>query len=151
MKKQPTSETSATSVVTVLSVSPMEDDHATLQNIFNHSNWTLHKCRNLQAAIAFLQSHEVPVVLCESDLQPGTWKDMLEQVSALYHAPSLIVTSRLASDKLWSEVLNRGAYDLLAKPFDPDEVFRCVSSAWLHWRDQRATASKVLHAFQAAG
>jgi len=151
MKKQPASETSAASTVTVLSVSPSEDDHATLQNIFNHSNWTLHQCRNLAAATAFLKTHQVPVVVCEADLQDGTWKDALEQVSVMYHAPSLIVTSRLASDTLWSEVLNRGAYDLLAKPFDRDEVFRCVSSAWLHWKNQRVTAPNVLHALQAAG
>jgi FixJ family two-component response regulator len=49
------------------------------------------------------------------------------------NAPSLIVTSRLADDRLWAEALNLGAYDVLAKPFERLELVRSVSSAWLHW------------------
>jgi DNA-binding response OmpR family regulator len=32
-------------------------------------------------------------------------------------------------------VLNLGAYDLLMKPFDLTEVFRVVSLAWRHWKN----------------
>ena len=48
----------------------------------------------------------------------------------------LIVTSRLADDRLWAEALNLGAYDVLAKPFERMELVRSVSSAWLHWLPQ---------------
>jgi hypothetical protein len=34
------------------------------------------------------------------------------------------VTSRLADERLWAEALNLGAWDVLAKPFDADEVIR---------------------------
>jgi DNA-binding response OmpR family regulator len=46
----------------------------------------------------------------------------------------LIVTSRLADEKLWAEALNLGAYDVLAKPFDRQELVRTANLAWLHWR-----------------
>jgi FixJ family two-component response regulator len=62
---------------------------------------------------------------------------------ALPNAPSLIVVSKLADDRLWAEALNLGAWDVLAKPFNHIEVIRSVKSAWQHWRDQmqvRATA-----------
>ena len=40
-----------------------------------------------------------------------------------------IVTSRLADDALWAEVLNVGGYDLLLKPFRAEEVIRMVHAA----------------------
>jgi DNA-binding response OmpR family regulator len=65
------------------------------------------------------------VVVCERDLPPGSWKDVLEQVTILSDPPSLIVTSRLADERLWAEALNLGAYDVLAKPLT--ERKRCGS------------------------
>ena len=43
----------------------------------------------------------------------------------------LIVTSRLADASLWAEVLNLGGYDLLAKPFNRQEVRHVLTSAWV--------------------
>jgi DNA-binding response OmpR family regulator len=45
-------------------------------------------------------------------------------------------SSRQQSDRLWAEALNLGAWDVLAKPFDPTEVIRSVKSAWQRWHDQ---------------
>jgi len=59
--------------------------------------------------------------------------DVLEQLRLLPDPPFVVVTSRLADERLWAEALNRGAYDVLAKPFDGTEVIRTISSAWLHW------------------
>jgi FixJ family two-component response regulator len=61
----------------------------------------------------------------------------------------LIVTSRLADEHLWAEALNLGAYDVLAKPFDQEEVIRVLSSAWLRKRSRneigtRAATAKVM-------
>jgi DNA-binding response OmpR family regulator len=52
----------------------------------------------------------------------------------------LIVTSRLADEKLWAEALNLGAYDVLAKPFDLSELVRSVNLAWLHWWHQQSAS-----------
>ena len=61
---------------------------------------------------------------------------MLDHISLLPDPPLLIVTSRLADERLWAEALNLGAWDVLAKPFDADEVIRIVSIAWQHWQDR---------------
>ncbi len=133
MQKPPTAETNSTKTVTVLSVSPLAEDHYSLQAIFNHSKWELHRADCLASARAMLRRREIGVVICERDLSPGTWIDMLNEGQLLPNAPSLIVTSRLADDRLWAEALNLGAYDVLAKPFERMELVRSVSSAWLHW------------------
>lgn len=155
MRKPPTIETTpprlvtSPGILTVLSVSPIQEDHLSLQSIISHSRWKLFKADNLSSALALLQQHEIAVVLCERDLRSGTWIDMLEHIDALQHAPSLIVTSRLADECLWSEALTQGAWDVLAKPFDRSEVLRSVKSAWQHWHDQiyiPTMATKVITA-----
>jgi DNA-binding response OmpR family regulator len=66
-------------------------------------------------------------------LAPGSWKDVLEQVTILPDPPPLIVASRLADERLWAETLNLGAFDVLAKPFDRTEAIRVVGAAWRAW------------------
>ena len=61
---------------------------------------------------------------------------MSEYISQLPDPPLLIVTSRLADERLWAEALSLGAYDVLAKPFDPEEVVRIVGFAWKNWQNR---------------
>jgi DNA-binding response OmpR family regulator len=141
MKKPPKNETNTIGNVTVLSVSPIPDDHISLKQITDYSEWGAHsdsRCElseslTLTSAAIILRQQRISVVLCERDLQPGTWREMLEHVGGLPSPPLLIVTSRLADERLWAEALNLGAYDVLAKPFDKREVIRAVTSAWLNW------------------
>ena len=60
---------------------------------------------------------------------------MLDHIAFLADSPLLIVTSRLADERLWAEAPNLGAWDVLAKPFDAEEVIRVVSIAGQHWHD----------------
>jgi hypothetical protein len=64
---------------------------------------------NLRSASAFLPAHGVPLVICEHDLSPGTWTQLLDEIPLLSIPPLLIVTSRVADDYLWAEALSRGA------------------------------------------
>lgn len=127
---------SRSETITILSVSPFREDHEFLQGIFGHSSWTVLTAPDLTIARRLLH-RGVSVVLCECDLRPDTWIAVLGEVQGLPVAPSLIVTSRLADDRLWAEALNLGAYDVLAKPFERSELLRSVRLAWEHWR--RAT------------
>lgn len=128
--------TSRKGTLAVLSVSPLEEDHLSLRAIVGHSTWGLFSADRVPAALACLRQHEISVVLCESDLMPGSWIDMLNHVRDLSHPPALIVTSRLADERLWAAALNLGAWDVLTKPFDRSEVIRTVKSGWQHWYDQ---------------
>src|ERR1035438_1425415 len=111
-------------ILTVLSISPLDEDQLELLAIIGHSTWMLFTARNLRTALAVLNERDISVVLCERDLLPGTYSDVLEHLRSLPRSPSLIVTSRLADDQLWAEALNLGAWDVLAKPFTPSGMFR---------------------------
>jgi DNA-binding NtrC family response regulator len=141
--------TPITGTLTVLSVSPLDEDHSSLQAIIGHSKWLLFKARDLISTLALLEREQITVLLCEQNLLTGTWRDVLEHLNAMPQAPSLIVTSKFADDRLWGEALNLGAWDVLAKPFDHIEVIRSIKSAWQRWHDQfhmRATAVTMIEA-----
>ena len=150
MRKQPAIETNSAEAATVLSVSPAEEDHALLECIFSHSKWKLRRTHGLASAMAFLQAQRTSVVLCETDLLPGTWRDLLAQTTRLSYAPTVIVSSRLADDRLWAEALNLGAWDVLAKPFDRSELFRAVSAGWRHWKNNQEGTGFVMNLMKAA-
>lgn len=114
----------------VLLVSDLDQDYVSLQHILVESNWQLHRANGLQEGTAFLEKNHAPVVICERDLPDGDWKELLEIMTTLEKRPNLIVSSRLADERLWAEVLNLGGYDVLPTPFEPDEVFRVAYLAW---------------------
>jgi len=124
----------------VLSVSPHEEDHCSLERILRQPGcalkpeWTLIASPTLASATRVLRERAIPAVVCECELFPGTWREMLERIQLLPEPPLLIVTSRLADERLWAEALNLGAYDVLAKPFDATEVTRVIGSALRRWQ-----------------
>lgn len=131
---------------TVLSVGPMDEHQIALAEMFWHSGWaslpewTLEFCCDVRTAAEELRNGTVPLVLCDGDSEPQLWQDLVQQLMASHEPPFVIVTSRLADNRLWCEALNLGAYDVLAKPFDEAEVTRVLTAAWLRWAAARGLA-----------
>jgi DNA-binding NtrC family response regulator len=120
---------------TVLTVSLNDEDRVSLERIFNR-HWTVIASDTVASALFVLRETPIPIVICDCDITSGTWEEMLDHISTLPDPPLLIVTSRLADERLWAEALNLGAWDVLAKPFDANEVTRIVSVAQQHWQDR---------------
>ena len=122
----------------ILLASPDPDDHQRLPEILRPPHWRWARGRTCEMARVRLQRGPVSVLVCERDQIDGTWRDLLETASSLPQPPNVIVCSRLADESLWAEVLNLGGYDVLIKPFEPEEVARVVEGARRKW--QQATA-----------
>ncbi len=143
--------------VVVLSISPIEEDHLELKRIFSHptsffrpaAKWTIYPTDALGSALRILGTNPPAIVLSERDLFPCTWRDVLAQILRLSDPPLLIVTSLHADEYLWAEALNLGAFDVLAKPFETEEVVRALSSAWIH-RNGREIRNRSVMAMAAA-
>ncbi len=84
---------------------------------------------DLSHAETVVRHAAVRIVICECKLPDGNWRDALDIIAGQSDPPSLIVTSRLADERLWAEVLNLGGYDVLAQPFDHQEVRRVAELA----------------------
>jgi DNA-binding NtrC family response regulator len=113
----------------VLIISPSAQRGMALSSMLNGARITAMHSRDCREAAAHLKRSAISVVICDTDLPDGDWKDVLEHVQEARSAPVLIVTSRVADHSLWAEVLNLGGYDVLAQPFDREEVTRVVTSA----------------------
>lgn len=103
-----------------------------------------------QEARILLKEHPpVSVVITDVSLIDGNWCDVFRYlVDNGIHA-SVVVSSRLADERLWSEVLWRGAYDVLVEPYEADEVRRIVEgalrAATSRPHGMQATASASMH------
>jgi two-component system response regulator PilR (NtrC family) len=84
---------------------------------------TLHHARTK------LRECEYDLVLTEATLPDGNWLDVLHLVRSTPQELEVIVTDPQADSRLWSEALNRGAYDLIAQPFYEPEVQRILANA----------------------
>lgn len=113
----------------LLLVSPEAEDSLLVGCALDVTKCPLRSVCCMKEAIRQVRRRPPGVILCERDLPDGTWKDLWEVVRDHSIAPSFIVTSRLADECLWAEVLNLGAYDVLLKPFEPAEVRRVIQSA----------------------
>jgi DNA-binding NtrC family response regulator len=127
---------SAEPEVKVLLISPSESDAVALRRFLSHTAWSLEVAGTLADALAKLEANAAPVIFCAQTVPDGTWQDALAMTSVLPYRPNVIVLSTQPDDKLWMEVLDSGAYDLLGKPLKADEVFRIISLAWLQWKQQ---------------
>ncbi len=105
-----------------LLVSPYLDDRLILTDIFERQNWSLTAVASLRPALSFLRRRPVPLVIAERDFLGGGWQHLLAAIRDLPDPPALVVISRLADEHLWSEVLNLGGHDVLAKPLREPEV-----------------------------
>ena len=123
-------------VIQVLALLPSEGDRQSLHDIFVHSNWQLQFAGTLNELPESLKSSQLGVVITDSCLSDCGWKAVLETADRMQGQPSVIVSSRLADDHLWAEVLNLGGFDVLVMPFEQAEVLRCVVLAWHAWQDR---------------
>lgn len=134
--------------VTAVTVSPNANERAFLRDIFREAQWTLHEVSCFREALLLLRRRPVDLIITERDLEDGSWRDVLDVLKGIPACPALIVTSRFADEYLWAEVLNEGGFDVLAQPFDREEVVRVISAATRRTQNQYASreSSKVLTA-----
>jgi DNA-binding response OmpR family regulator len=131
-------------LITVLSVSPFRRDHEFLGTILSGSKWRLLCAQDCREAWQILHQVPVGVVLVERSFPDGLgWRHLLEETTSMKEAPPVIVAAREVDDALWAEVLGAGAFDLLAKPFDPLEVRRAISQCWRNREDVRILRTRL--------
>ena len=119
-----------------LVVSPNDEDHWRLIHILRPAGWSVDSARSCEEAVRSLEIEPARVVIVDCQLPDGSWKALLNRLTRMPYPPKLIVTSRLADERLWAEVLNLGGFDVLSQPFVSSEVLRCVNSAGRHWDEE---------------
>jgi DNA-binding NtrC family response regulator len=123
-------------LLSLLSFTTNEPEHMVLAEVARRIDpaWQFLRAAAFSGALRALRRHRVVAVVCDADRRPDSWKEMVKQILVLPDPPHLIVSSRLADELLWAEALSLGAYDVLSKPFDTEEVSRVLSGTWHRWR-----------------
>jgi DNA-binding NtrC family response regulator len=92
------------------------------------------ECRSVQRgreARELLQNQPlVNLVVTDATLEDANWCDILRAV--VEHNPQarvVVVAPPSAGEILWSEVMWRGAYDMLVEPFSKDDARRILEGA----------------------
>ena len=116
----------------ILSVSPFACDHQSAQAGAAACSRRVALADDLSEALLRLTELDTGVIVCERELLPRTWLDVLERLHERPSPPLLILTSRLADDRFWAEALNLGAWDVVVTPFIAVEIARSIEQAWSH-------------------
>ena len=119
----------------LLFCSAQPEEHTSLRRILARSPWKLESTLTARQCLRRLRGYpSISVVICGQDLPDGDWRTILRQLDGLSERPIFIVSARLADERLWSEALNLGAFDVLrSAPFEADAVLRATENAWLTW------------------
>jgi DNA-binding NtrC family response regulator len=112
-------------------------EYSSLRAIFDRTKAKLFCLPSIEEGLAFLRKRSLGVVICSADFATARWQDFLSRLTPGDPAPSTIIASRLADDRLWAEVFNLGGYDLLLTPFHSEEVLRVSHHAWESWKSHR--------------
>jgi DNA-binding response OmpR family regulator len=133
--------------LSILSVSGDRADHVALRRALAEIPCQIVTTNTCQAALPLLHRGQMSIVICESNLPDGTWRDMLKSLNtSLEEKPILIVSSKCPEEYLWAEVLNLGGFDVIAKPFNIRELRHvlesaCLASRLTHHRLQRVNVT----------
>lgn len=108
-------------------------DSEALRQLAAIYGWRISIVGSSDAAIALLKEQPIPLVICDRDLVGEAWPDVLAKVAAQPQAVCVLLASSVMDDYLWHQVIRHNGYDVVAKPFQPEELRRAVTFAW-SWR-----------------
>ena len=78
---------------------------------------------------AYRADPDIDVVITDLTLPDGNWCDILKYLVDEGIRANVVVNAPFADERLWSEILWRGAYDLLVEPYENFELKRVVEGA----------------------
>ena len=99
---------------------------------------TVRRADDLLDAILRQADSPASVILCDADCLD--WKEAVNLFQRLKTPGAVVLLTRLADERLWVETLDAGAFDLLEKPYRPENLRWVVSTALKH-RPERMAAS----------
>lgn len=97
--------------------------------ILEQSGMEVYVVGNFRDAQQKLADQSYDLLFVDAELPGGSWQHLVEAVSTLGKNCEVIVCSRCGDERLWAEVLQCGAYDLIPEPYDEREVARIAQCA----------------------
>lgn len=119
--------------IKLVAITQDPDDAAKLRQIASSCGWRISIVDSSSAAVVSLADQPTPLVICDRDLSGEAWRDVLAKIAALPLAVCVLLASSVVDDYLWNDVIRHHGYDVVAKPYQLEELHRVVAFAW-SWR-----------------
>jgi DNA-binding response OmpR family regulator len=110
-------------------MSTVEDERGVLTTCLESLGWTAHFAASESEARQLLAGRPVGIIFLDDDDPEHCWRSLMDLFRWRGPAcPPCIVLSSRADNRLWAEVLNLGAYDLLPKPLEVAQLEWAIES-----------------------
>lgn len=119
---------------TVLFIGRYSIDSAALAQTLSGTHWAVLHVRTCQEAVALLSTTAIPVVICDEDPFGCDWKTAVHAVTHAPHAAPAIVAATSGDWHLWQEVIDKGGFDMVRKPFRRQRLVAALDLAMEHWK-----------------
>jgi DNA-binding NtrC family response regulator len=122
--------------IAVVAIAPDGQDRKTLSAFSVRGQWDLALAGSCEEALDALKNTRTAVILCDRDLPGIDWRDALRLLADSRPDCSIILASPVNDEYLWDEVIHKGGYDVLAKPFQEEQTVRAVNLAWSYSKER---------------
>lgn len=110
-------------------------DRALLAVIAGRDHLDIHFADTCDEAWNAANRLQSPVVLCQRDIPGMEWPDAVQILASAVPRPCVILTSPVADEYLWKEIVARGGYDVLATPLRDADAVRSIKLAMSYWKN----------------
>jgi DNA-binding NtrC family response regulator len=115
-------------------LTPTEPEFKVAARLLSGTAISLHHAATLEQADFQLTRTRAKVLLTELQFPDGGWEDALEMLAGSFPQVALVLAASDADEHLWIRVLERGAFDLIVKPFRAEDLQRILENADAHSR-----------------
>ena len=100
---------------------------------------TLARAHDLRELGTLLETGQYDALFCDWSFYSVAWDEVLQEVRERYPDLPVIILSRTVAERQWLEVMDAGAFDLLAPPYREHNLLAAL---------QQATASRKARSWQ---
>ncbi len=97
-----------------------------LNGIAETAGWILFWAHGSRRAAELICEYGIRVVVWDRDLPHEDWRQALPRLGELRRPVRVLLATPVADEYLWREVVQNRGFDLITKPFQPDQVVRAV-------------------------
>ncbi len=126
----------------VLLITASQPDRQAFERIAAKAVWQVIFAGTCEQGLQCLRDSRFGVILFDRDIGGGDWRENFSVLHAAAPLSCIILVSRVNDDYLWEEVVQRGGYDVLSKPFQESQVAASISLAWSYWKQYSGALRK---------
>jgi DNA-binding NtrC family response regulator len=120
--------------VPVLLASARDSDRLAIEGVLAATRYMLVPTASLNQASNLLSHVVFPIILYDCGFQGGDWQPALGRLIGAWRSPSIVLLSETYSHDFWEESVCRGAFDVLVRPFQTDDVLAVLDFAYTNWK-----------------